>query len=472
MLNQNTQTQEPSGRDSQASQEGKLPESAERQKAKAQEQLATRVENALAAEKKIRDVSFAQFSKDPRAALQLQAQEQALTTRIKANPNDAAAYLDRSVIRVQLERTELAIADTKKVISLVQDAKTDESKAMLAEAYVIQGTALIQQGEYKTATAAFEQGLKVKPADFGLMTQLVITYRNSGNPAKAVEVGNKALELLKAEMGVDAAKKFPLWASTRFNIGMAELAEGKIAEARKTLELSVEEGLSEPLLTPALKEIQWIVRDGPDPTLHDAQRAEEIREHFVRPPLLLNNVRVTEVQAKLIQENVDFALDTIEQELPELEPFVDKKEVTQILVVPHVPLAVRQLSRQLPKLAQMEISPTTAAVTIVLADKVTGEPQSLILIGQKDLEDRGRALELFTHELRHVQVDHSALRAKVRPEADATKREIPVYAQTIKDLTAIRDAWVKAGINQREAQSLSVQIRQHQAQLKFLREKK
>jgi tetratricopeptide (TPR) repeat protein len=140
---------------------------------------------------------------------------------VQISPETAEVHRNLGLACLETEEMDKAEAAFRKAVELSGDAdasfylsrllynlgrheealeyilKTIQKNSKSATAYNLKGVILNQMGRYKEASGSFQAGLVLDPEDVGLMINLGISYINTGEPAKAKAVLQKALPLIE-----------------------------------------------------------------------------------------------------------------------------------------------------------------------------------------------------------------------------------------------------------------------------------
>jgi Flp pilus assembly protein TadD len=97
--------------------------------------------------------------------------------------------------------------------------KNQELPDRVSNAYNKQGLALLKEGNFAEAEAAFKEAAKADPKAIGPLSNLGVAYFRAGHPAEAAAVFR------------EAARQDPNNAEARFNLGLTLVAQGSMAAA-------------------------------------------------------------------------------------------------------------------------------------------------------------------------------------------------------------------------------------------------
>ncbi|MDB5071494.1 MAG: Tetratricopeptide 1 repeat-containing protein [Candidatus Eremiobacteraeota bacterium] len=138
-----------------------------------------------------------------------------LEAKLKTDPNDKQSLTELSADYLQINRPDLAIKLTQKL--LAGGTKT-------AQVYYFDGLAQGQLGHQKEALADLEQAANLEPTNPGVLGTLTQTYLQSNRPQDAERVAKRAVTFNKDDKNAYMA------------YGQVLAAEGKYDEARQQLE--------------------------------------------------------------------------------------------------------------------------------------------------------------------------------------------------------------------------------------------
>ncbi|MDQ6926778.1 MAG: tetratricopeptide repeat protein [Candidatus Eremiobacteraeota bacterium] len=140
-----------------------------------------------------------------------------LEAKLKTDPNDKAALTELSADYLQINRPDLAIKLTQKLL---------QSGTKTAQVYYFDGLAQGGIGHQKEALADLEQAANLEPTNPGVLGTLTQTYLQAQRPQDAERVAKRAVTFNKDDKNAYLA------------YGNVLAAEGKFDEARQQLEVA------------------------------------------------------------------------------------------------------------------------------------------------------------------------------------------------------------------------------------------
>ncbi len=138
-----------------------------------------------------------------------------LEARLKTDPNDKAAMSELAADYLQINRPDLAVGLTQKL--LAAGTKT-------AQVYYFDGLAQGGLGHQKESLASLEQAANLEPTNPGVLGTLTNVYLQSNRPADAERIAKRALTFNKDDKNAYMA------------YGQVLATEGKFDEARQQFE--------------------------------------------------------------------------------------------------------------------------------------------------------------------------------------------------------------------------------------------
>jgi tetratricopeptide (TPR) repeat protein len=138
-----------------------------------------------------------------------------LEAKLKIDPNDKQSLTELSADYLQINRPDLAIKLTQKLL---------QSGTKTAQVYYFDGLAQGAMGHQKEALADLEQAANLEPTNAGVLGTLTSTYLQSNRPQDAERVAKRAVTFNKDDKNAYLA------------YGNVLAAEGKYDEARQQLE--------------------------------------------------------------------------------------------------------------------------------------------------------------------------------------------------------------------------------------------
>ncbi len=141
-----------------------------------------------------------------------------LEARLKSDPTDKQAATDLAGDYLQINRSDLALPLTQKLLA---------SGSKTAQTYYFDGLAQAAQNRTKEALADFEQAANLEPTNPGVLGTLTSMYLQEKRPQDAERVAKRAVVFNKNDKNAYLA------------YGQVLAAEGKFDEAREQLENAV-----------------------------------------------------------------------------------------------------------------------------------------------------------------------------------------------------------------------------------------
>ena len=138
-----------------------------------------------------------------------------LEAKLKTDPNDKASLTELSADYLQINRPDLAIKLTQKLL---------QSGAKTAQVYYFDGLAQNGTGHQKESLADLEQAANLEPTNPGVLGTLTNMYLQQNRPQDAERVAKRAVTFNKDDKNAYLA------------YGQVLAAEGKFDEARQQLE--------------------------------------------------------------------------------------------------------------------------------------------------------------------------------------------------------------------------------------------
>jgi tetratricopeptide (TPR) repeat protein len=151
------------------------------------------------------------------------ARGQVIINRILKNGDSAEARLLTGTTKLFTNDFVSAVVDLQKAVELNPD---------LPDAYAYYGLALLSSGDEDGARQAFEKELARDPINFDANLRMGVVLRQDEEYAPALKYLERALQVRPGDLGV------------RYQIALAKLGQGQLAEARQELESVVKESPS------------------------------------------------------------------------------------------------------------------------------------------------------------------------------------------------------------------------------------
>jgi tetratricopeptide (TPR) repeat protein len=141
-----------------------------------------------------------------------------LEAKLKTDPNDKVSMTELSADYLQINRPDLALKLTQKLL---------QSGTKTAQIYYFDGLAQGATGHQKEALADLEQAANLEPTNAGVLGTLTQTYIQANRPQDAERIAKRAVTFNKEDKNAYLA------------YGNVLAAEGKFDEARQQLEIAV-----------------------------------------------------------------------------------------------------------------------------------------------------------------------------------------------------------------------------------------